>query len=86
MPGEQKHDDIASALLEARKRTGLSQWQFAIKHGLNPGSYPAWEQGRYHPDLYVALGLMKALGCEGLKKLGIKEEDLRGLVKERRCA
>lgn len=50
---------VASPVIEARKKTGLSQSEFATSLGLSVRALQGWEQGRKQPSGAVAAGHRK---------------------------
>lgn len=58
---------------QARTKQGLSQWNFAIKHGINISTVRDWEQGLSLPAFEMLSVLIRALGEDAdelLEKLG----------------
>lgn len=72
---------FADYLKNARKETGLSQWEFSVKAGISISTIQNWEQGRNEPQLEILGRLIRALGPQAkplLERLGIESMDNAG--------
>lgn len=61
MKAEQLHV-VSSPIIEARKKTGLSQSQFAALMGVSVRTLQEWEQGRKQPS--GAARTLLAIACD----------------------